>query len=399
VESLIQRRLLKATALCALALPFSAVAEPTIPAPVFPLFGQTIEDSGDAKWSWTGSTSPDGLSLEYDVELFGPTTLFAVASGVVADNGTDDVLEWLVDDPTLLPGVYEWRVRARDDEGGESEWTEKVQFGFLLTNAPPSTPAFLSPTSEGAVETTQPLFVVQPSVDFFPETDLDLELPVVHTLLVDSSETFVSDDLVTLDMPIVDSEESDEVVAMVDLEGTMTFLNEDTDYFARVTATDVDGAVVSSETITFTVRGENSAPATPDLVRPLPNEVTTANPTLRSTTVTDPEGDVVTYQFAVGSTKDLSGVAVVSSPTREFDVTQDLTGGFYWTVRAVDERDAASEWATPQYAVAADPAWGCTMADGGPANWTWLSLGLGLGLMRRRRSSRRRSAHALKSSK
>ena len=66
------------------------------------------------------------------------------------------------------------------------------------------------------------------------------------------------------------------------------------------------------------MRGDNEGPPTPELVRPAPNEVTEETPTLVVTTVADPEGDVVTYEFAVGDTRDLSGVAAVSSGTREF---------------------------------------------------------------------------------
>lgn len=358
-------------ALCALALPSLAVAEPTVPTPAFPLIGQTM-DVGEETLRWVGSKSPEGLDLSYEVQVLTPTGVTEVASALV--EGPE--VEWLIDVALEVDTMYSWQVRAVDTDGNRGEFSERVLFGYLTENSPPSTPLFIAPENESDVYTTQPEFRMVNSVD--PEDGL-----VIHTLEVDSAASFNTSDLL-----IFEPQSDADGEVSVDMKGTGDVLREDATWYARATAVDAEGISASPDSISFFVRGDNAPPPTPDLVRPLANEVTGAHPTLVVSTVTDPEGDVVTYEFAIGGTRDLSDVGAVSSGTREIEVTQDLVGGFYWTVRARDDGGARSDWAEPRYGVAADPAWGCTTSGGGVLSWRWLSLVLGLGLMRRRRLAR-----------
>ena len=162
-------------------------------------------------------------------------------------------------------------------------------------------------------------------------------------------------------------------------------LTENTTWYARISARDVEEQSATPDTISFFVRGGNEPPPVPQLVSPQENEVTDGTPTLVVTTVPDPEGDVVTYEFVVGDTRDLAGVVGVSSGTREWQVDRTLVGGYWWTVRAVDSQGARSDWAEPRYGLAVDPTWGsCSAAGQGSPHLLWLLLPLGLRIRRRR---------------
>jgi len=364
-----QSRLVFLGALCALALP--AQAQPTLPTPVFPLLGQTM-DAGEETLAWTGSESPDGPLLNYDVEIRTPTGVTLITSGIVVANGEGADETWLITAPLEEDTMYSWQVRARNLAGETSEFTERVLFGYKTDNEEPSAPVFITPLLDDDLATTQPVFRLTSSED--PEGG-----PVTHTLELDSSPSFNTADLLVFEPQ---ASAKDEV--SVDLKGTADFLAEDRVWHARATAVDAEGLSSEPEIISFFVRGDNAAPAVPELIRPQPNEVTTAHPTLVVGNVSDPEGDVVTYEFAVGPTRDLSGVAAVNSATREFEVTTELAGGYYWTVRARDEVGGRSDWAEPRYAVAADPAWGCAVSGDRMPSWWWLVCLVSLGLIRRR---------------
>ncbi len=346
---------------------------PSVPEAVFPLLGMTMR-VGEETLEWEESTSPEGLPLEYDVELYDSAGLQLVTSGVVVGDDLGDGEEWLIDAVLVTDTLYSWRVRARDPAGRTSAFSDREVFGYETVNAPPTDPAFITPLDGADLATTQPEFRMNASVD--------LEGGVVtHRLELDTAPSFDTSDLLTFTPQGGGAGE-----VFVDLVAEDVTLVENATWYARVSSTDVEGLSSAPDTIDFFVRGGNDAPPVPELVRPLPNEVTDDTPTLVVTTVSDPEGDVVTYEFAVGDSRDLSGVAATASGTREWQVTTTLAGGYWWTVRAVDSEGARSAWAEPRYAVAVDPTWGsCSAVGSSHPGALWLLLPLGMLIRRRRR--------------
>ncbi len=94
--------LLGLLALAALA-PRAAVAAPSVPTPTFPLLGHTMA-VGEETLRWEESDSPEGLPLEYDVELLGEDGVQPVSGGGVIGDDAGDGESWLVDVP-LEPGT------------------------------------------------------------------------------------------------------------------------------------------------------------------------------------------------------------------------------------------------------------------------------------------------------
>jgi hypothetical protein len=128
--------------------------------------------------------------------------------------------------------------------------------------------------------------------------------------------------------------------------------------FARVRGTDADGISSPWDVITFFSRGENDPPDVPLLLDPEDNATWESEeaPTLTIGNVTDPEGDDVSYDYAVWAdaegTLELAavlGIAPDPSGQTTIDWPEEvpLEGDVYWTARSTDDLDARSEWAFP----------------------------------------------------
>jgi len=355
---------------------------PNTPTLEFPLLGQTME-TGEEELIVVDSVSPEGLSIEYTFELYngvGDTLL----SSADVDGGTDGAeTAWLIDIALNAGDLYAWRAKATDPAGRASQWTPLEVFGYLNANIDPGAPAFLSPEDGGDVGTVSPELVIDESTD--PEESL-----VLHTISLDTADTFATDDLIefsvlgdlsgTLRVDLSTLHETHpEVDAPIELTPNIT-------WYARVYGEDANGQVSTPDVVGFLVRGDNDPPGVPELIGPAEKMVTDSNPELTATDVTDPEGDVVSYQFQV-STELTFGALVVDDVASEprYGVTEDLAGGYWWRVRAVDALGGSSAWSEVRYFVAEDPSWGSCSTGGGSAS-AWAILLLGLGLFVRRRA-------------
>ncbi|MCO4770701.1 MAG: VCBS repeat-containing protein [Deltaproteobacteria bacterium] len=347
---------------------------PTVPEPVFPVIGNTMQ-TGEEALEWLDSTSPEGLALEYDVRLYtsaAPNEPIASAV-IVGDDSTEDE-EWLIDIALVEETIYSWEVRSRDPAGRTSEFSDRQTFGYETANLPPTDPVFLSPVDDAQVGTTQPEFRINASVD--PEGG-----PAEHLLEIDTSTSFDTADLLTFQpLPGAVGEVSTDLL----VEGVE--LSENVTWYARVSARDIENQTSAPDIIEFFVRGGNEAPPVPELVRPLASEVTDVEPTLVVTTVADPEGDVVSYEFSWATAKGDVGASGTTSPTREL-VAQGLTegAGYWWAVRAIDAEGARSDWSEARYFVVVDPTWGSCSAVGAVGPRSGLLLLPLLVLLRRRR--------------
>ncbi|HMV76025.1 MAG TPA: fibronectin type III domain-containing protein, partial [Microthrixaceae bacterium] len=142
-------------------------------------------------------------------------------------------------------------------------------------------------------------------------------------------------------------------------------LLENTRYFWRVRAKDqFTFGPYSAPACAFFVNTVNEAPGIPRINSPaFGAQVNVARPTLRVDNATDPDQDVLRYDFEVYSDPALSnrlaatpaaGVAEGAMGTTSWQVTVDLTEDhfFYWRARAKDPDNLAGGWsATGQFFV------------------------------------------------
>ena len=347
--------------------------------PLFPVWGDDMEE-GDA-FQWGSVISLDGLPIRYVVALLDEYGVEVLNEAPVEHE--PDALEQSWHPPGafgLQPGLrYSWQVRAIDTAGRESDPSPFQGFGYRTGNDPPSDPAFLAPLDQDRVEILQPTLSIGQGVD--PEGG-----EVNHTVRLDTSSAFDSADAMVFSFEDFDAlSTAGPGTFDIDLAAQGIELIEETWYFASVVGVDLVELDSAEELITFYVAGGNDPPSPPVLLGPDPDLAQRAQPTLEVAASVDPEGDPITYEFKVSRDADLSDEGAQG---REVDaliwtVESPLSGGYWWSARAIDDRGAASDWAEPWPLVAVDPTWGssCSVGEGGGP---WLLLLFVLGLRRRR---------------
>ena len=179
---------------------------------------------------------------------------------------------------------------------------------------------------------------------------------LTYTFEADTASTFDSPDLVA---GSADHTGTGEVTLSLEDEGEA--LAENQDWHLRVRAEDAAGLPSNWASITVFVRGPNDPPAVPVLIEPEDGSSSTElRPVLVLAHSEDPEGDDVRYDVVIS--RDAEGTDVVDSTTdlapsagpggtdarTSWQPGADLeVGTFYWTARAIDEFEAASEDAEP----------------------------------------------------
>ncbi|MBA2665041.1 MAG: hypothetical protein H0U74_22330 [Bradymonadaceae bacterium] len=153
---------------------------------------------------------------------------------------------------------------------------------------------------------------------------------------------------------------------------TTAAIAENTLVFWRVRAFDgkIDGGYSPwSAWESFMVDTLNEAPATPEILKPLPNElVVVTAPRISSSKPSDPEGDPVSIIFEVATDEAFATIVATSAAvaasnaanTVEWTVNPGLDGGLRYFVRAKaqDDRGAESDWsAVVSFNVRSDSNW------------------------------------------
>lgn len=265
--------------------------------------------------------------------------------------GVDEVnAGWTVSVPLSNNLEYRWRVSAVDEHGLAGDWSAFETFTVDSTNSAPGLVSWVDPVDGAQVEGLSPELVVT-------ETSDDENDPLTYTFEVDLVSTFDGSELFQGTFAETNTGEVRWDLSEQDIE-----LAEHHWYFARVRASDPQGAASPWVTITFFVRGANDAPPTPDLLRPDDGVRSYDAPTLVVSNVEDPEGDEVFYQFVVATDASLTDVlvssdSVTSEPDRDetaWLVNAVLDGEVYWSARAVDSRGAQSDWAPARFLQSTD---------------------------------------------
>lgn len=313
---------------------------PDVPTLLEPTDGQVVDVLEPTfVWSDFSDVDRDEGTFELSVE--------DVATGavLVETTGPERSTTHVLADALAEDAEYLWRVRAIDETGLHSDWSEPFGFVVDTANGAPSAVTIVQPRDGDAVEGLSPTIVATGSID--PEGRAP-----AYRFELDRAETF-------------DTEARLEAVLPADAETVAWVLGEDgieltenVVWFARVRAEDEQGAASAFAGVSFFVRGANDAPAIPVLVAPDASASPQLGvpPTFVVGHVADPEGDLVLYRFARlagGDQLDLidqADVAPGSGPEGTADQTSwrpagVVAGELWWSAQAIDSQGAASAWA------------------------------------------------------
>lgn len=281
-------------------------------------------------------SDPDSDRVKAQIEILqGSATLHTYETDFV-ESGQEAAFT-IPEADALEPGTYQWRTRAEDAYGATSDWTTVRTFTIAGANRPPDAPVRLSP-SDGSTVGATPTFRLRLSD---PDNNtVRAEIEIVSTLgaqrlyqtLEVSSGSEVS-------FTVPDSEPL--------TEGT---------YLWRARARDSVGDWSDwTDQWQFTVAQSNQPPSPPALLEPADGALlTTTTPTFRLQ-LSDPDNEqvraVIRIRRADGWPVEFQTGVVASGQTVNFTLpsNQALESGDYtWEARAIDARNAQSDWSQPR---------------------------------------------------
>ncbi len=298
-----------------------------------------------ADGGWVSTDTPEFLldaALDPDLDPLTYTIVLRSADGGelarVSDLPGDEA------GATWTPGVTFahgdeacWEATARDDTGLTGPTAGPACFVVDLENEAPSAPSIAWPEQDDRVWRLQPEILVDNGVD--PEGRY-----TEHLFELDTDPAFGSPDLQTAAVPSGD-------------DGTTLWVPElaladDTVHHLRVVCS--DGAATSEAvSVSFRVNSENDPPETPVLQNPEDGAVVADGEPFGVVNAFDSDDEPLVYDFRFTSMD--SGEIVREARVQEDTgdttswVPEDFDDGLYiWTVRAVDPKDLASDWATPR---------------------------------------------------
>jgi len=266
---------------------------------------------------WETSTDPDGGAITYLLLLsttpdFADTTLAAE---------TVNPMYYLEE---LESGDYWWRVLAQDDNTSGTWSTETWTFGIA---GQPPTPFDLLTPADGAIVTTS-----SPTLTWEESTDPDSPEPVTYTLFWDTDPGFVS---------------ADSVAGLTATEYTLEGLEDDTEYFWRVWAHDLNTTGTPCDTdFSFTV-GIPEPPLPFSLLAP-PDGNTLGPPlTFVWQTAEDPDpGDEIVYLLLLSPDQEFNDTTLAVETDDPMYYLEELDPGeFWWRVLAQDGNTVGT-WST-----------------------------------------------------
>jgi MYXO-CTERM domain-containing protein len=325
---------------------------PPTPTALYPLDGELVALPLSAAFvEWTAVEDPEGSAVTYHVRIWAAEGEEILGEGTVGPPEDDDEEaeagnSWIIDVALVENTTYRWDVAALDELGNSSAYTELEPFFFSTENEPAEGLAWIDPEEDGDETTLSPRLVVTEAID--PEGT-----PVQYRFELDLIGSWDSPDFLTRTVT-----GHGDGTASWDLDATGNVLAEDSEIYGRVRATDSDGVSSAWVSILFIARGENDPPSVPELVAPEDDTVWDSDeaPVFVINNSTDPEGDEITYDIAFWATPhgldglaEITGIAGDESGATSIDPPEELelVGDVYWTARAVDALDAASDWADP----------------------------------------------------
>jgi hypothetical protein len=224
--------------------------------------------------------------------------------------------------------TYWWTAAAVDALDAQSDFADALEFTVNTANTLPDAPVITNPSDGEELGTN--------SLDFTWEQVIDADGDtIMYEAEVASDSGFASVVFSETDIP---SGAGDTVSV------TVTGLEEDSSFFARVRAIDAEGAGPYAE-VQFSVNAQNDAPSAPALISPIGGElVASKNVDFVWNNASDNENDTLTYTIELfadaAAAEDLMSVGAItelSGGTTSLNVTVNETGDVYWRVFATDE--------------------------------------------------------------
>jgi PKD repeat protein len=284
------------------------------------------------------STSPRGLALTYDVELYADeagTSFVTGATALAEDPG--GVTGWLVDVTLADDTPYWWRARA-DDGLVSSAWMALDPVFVNLENSAPTVPVPFAPIDDAAVSELAPSLIWVDSTD-------DEGLPFTYDVQVWSA-----DGSAVVAEVVGASDDS------LDVYGEWVVspdLLDETAYLWTVRAVDHQGLVSEwSEFASFRVSLGGLAPTDIDWISPRDgDDLVDLAPVLSWTASEDPEGYPVSYRVEADPSPafDSADVLVLTADDPAIDLAAEGVSlpentGLFLRVRAEDVGGRASAW-------------------------------------------------------
>ncbi len=318
-------------------LPNNAPSAPTLASPSN---GATVTTLSPVLTA-NNSSDPDNDVLVYHFQISASSSFSSIAAENSSVNeGGGTTTAWTVS-PELSDNIqYYWRVRAYDGEN-YSSWSSSRTMTVDLPNNAPSTPTLASPENGFEVNIETPILTFNNSSD----SDGD---DLSYHIQVSTNTAFSS----------VVAQES----GLAEGAGSITSwtvtsaLNDGSTYYWRVRAYDGEDYSSWSSYRSFTINLPNIIPGVPVLYSPgHASIVADLNPLLTIENVTDPDGDVVTYEFQVSPSASFSPLSAQSAnitkgpgATTSWQVNPELADGstYYWRARSYDGKDH-SDWSSP----------------------------------------------------
>jgi len=288
------------------------------------------------------ATDVDMDELTYDYEVYADpygTHLVRSATGA----GTSWPVGANLEDNTF----YWWRFRARDDEGATSAWSGLVAFFVNTVNDAPTAPSVNSPQDGWTVETLDPVLQVNNATDVDSDTlTCEFEIDTVRTFNSSFKQTGAV------------YQTGANTTSWIPLE-----LEDDATYYWRARACDEENCSEWMQTAMCAVNTSNEPPSIPNVSSPPDGSyVATKHPTLEITNATDPDQDLLTYDFELFAANydddddDESMKKRVAHKTGILEGDDGTTSWqvywlsnkktYWWRVQARDHKDASSGWST-----------------------------------------------------
>jgi len=274
---------------------------------------------------WHRSSDPDPFDLITYIAYYSLDNTFAAYESVTTTDSSK-VLPSLLDDST-----YYWKVKARDNYGGE-KWSTETDWSFdIYYPEPPELFTLLLPLDDATLADSILDFIWQPT------TDPDPGDVVVYDLWYDTHSGFTGATVV--------SDLSDTVVWSVTL-------RDDSTYYWKVQAKDTNtSGRWSSDVFNVNLYVPEFPEAFSLLSPPDEDTITILEPTLVWQEAEDPDpGDVVTYDVHYDTLPDFSTAVVVADLPDPSYTTPELNVGksYWWKVKAQDTNTEGT-WSTDTF--------------------------------------------------
>lgn len=274
------------------------------------------------------AADPDSANLTYNFDVALDPDFTHIVSSVKGVAGGQGTTSWQVPVQLVENGWYFWRAQA-DDWLSVGSWSDTARFRVNTVNDAPTVPLITAPASGSTVTSLAIDIVIANSTD--PDSAM-----LSYYIEVDTVTTFDSPNIIrSTSVP------EQQGATLWHVQG----LKDNTQYYVRAKAGDGLTDSPWSAVVTFFANTINDPPTTPTLANPSNGAgVNLFKPTLSIHNVTDPDRDVLCYDFelyvdAALTSLITSATGVAETPqTTAWTVPDTLTENrtYYWRARASD---------------------------------------------------------------